>query len=215
MSIRVVLADDHPIVREGLAALLGSVEGIDVVGVAASGREAVRMAVTLKPDVLVMDVQMPDMDGVAATREITRGAPTVGVLMLTMFDDDETVRAAMRAGAAGYVLKGASQHQVIRAIRAVADGDTVLASGVAKHLIDAATGRATAPPGPLDELTDRERQVLALLASGLPTTVIAARLGLASKTVNNKLSAIFAKLGVSTRTEAALFARRAGLGPDS
>ncbi len=118
MTIRVVLADDHPIVRQGLSALLRSVEGIDVVGVAADGKEALRAAVTLKPDVLIMDIQMPNLDGVAATREITKAAPTVGILVLTMLEDDESVRAAVRAGAAGYVLKGDSQQQIVRAIHA-------------------------------------------------------------------------------------------------
>lgn len=212
-TIRVVLADDHPVVRDGLSSLLGSVTGIEVIGTAATGREAVRAAVTLAPDVLVMDIHMPDLDGVAATREVTRDAPGVGVLMLTMLDDDESVRAAVRAGAAGYVLKGASQDQIVRAIHAVAAGDAILASGVARHVLDAATGRG-APADPFPQLTTRERQVLELLATGLPTTSIAGRLGLAAKTVNNNLSAIFAKLGVTNRTEAALAARRAGLGAD-
>lgn len=212
-TIRVVLADDHPVVRDGLSSLLGSVTGIEVIGTAATGREAVRAAVTLAPDVLVMDIHMPDLDGVAATREVTRDAPGVGVLMLTMLDDDESVRAAVRAGAAGYVLKGASQDQIVRAIHAVAAGDAILASGVARHVLDAATGRG-APADPFPQLTTREREVLELLATGLPTTSIAGRLGLAAKTVNNNLSAIFAKLGVTNRTEAALAARRAGLGAD-
>jgi DNA-binding NarL/FixJ family response regulator len=212
MTIRVVIADDHPVVRDGLTALLESVEGIDVVAVAATGREAVRATVTLKPDVLVLDIQMPDLDGVAAAREVAKAAPAVGVLMLTMFDDDESVRSAVRAGAAGYVLKGASQQQIVRAIHAVADGDTVFGSGVAKRVLDAVGGRATAPPDPFGQLTPRERQVLELLAAGLPTATIAARLGLATKTVNNNLSVIFSRLGVSSRIEAALLARRAGLG---
>jgi DNA-binding NarL/FixJ family response regulator len=213
MTVRVVLADDHPIVRDGLSALLASIDGIEVVGVAATGREALRAAVTLKPDVLVMDIQMPDMDGVTAAREVARAAPSVGILMLTMFDDIDSVDAAMRAGAAGYVLKGASQQQIARAIHTVAAGDTILASGVAKPMLDAAAaGRSGARRGPLDQLTSRERDILELLATGLPTASIAERLGLAVKTVNNNLSTIFAKLGVAGRTEAALLARNAGLG---
>jgi DNA-binding NarL/FixJ family response regulator len=212
MTIRVVLADDHPVVRDGLQVLLGSIDGISVVGVAENGREAVRAAVTLKPDVLVMDIHMPGVDGVAATQEIARAMPSVGVLMLTMLDDDETVRAAVRAGAAGYVLKGSSQQQIVRAIQAVAAGDSILGAGVARQVLDAAVGRATGPADPLNALTPRERQILELLASGLSTTVMADRLALTTKTVNNNLSVIFGKLGVANRTEAALLARRAGLG---
>ncbi|MFI5731280.1 response regulator [Kribbella sp. NPDC051587] len=212
MTIRVVLADDHPVIRDGLQVLLDSVTGITVVGAAASGPEAVRAAVTLRPDVLVMDIHMPGGDGVAATQELARVAPEVGVLMLTMLDDDETVRAAMRAGAAGYVLKGSSQQQIVRAIETVAAGDSVLGSGIARQVLDAASGRVPAPPDPLAALTPRERQILELLATGLSTTAMANRLALTSKTVHNNLSAIFAKLGVTNRTEAALLARRAGLG---
>lgn len=210
MTIRVVLADDHPVVRQGLAGMLRSVEGIDVVGEAADGRMAVRAAVTLSPHVIVLDVHMPGVDGVAAAREIRRTAPDVGILMLTMLDDDESVRAAVAAGAAGYVLKGDSQEKIVRAIRAVAAGDAFLTSGVARHLLD-----PVAPGGgidPLAHLTGRERRVLDLLAAGLPTGAIAARLGIASKTVSNNLSTIFTKLGVTNRTEAALLARRHGLG---
>ncbi|MDX6280584.1 MAG: hypothetical protein QOH03_1655 [Kribbellaceae bacterium] len=212
MTIRVVLADDHPVVRDGLEVLLGSVDGIEVVGLAEDGREAVRAAVTLKPDVLVMDIHMPGVDGVAATQEIAKAAPTVGVLMLTMLDDDESVRAAVRAGAAGYLLKGSSQQQIVRAIETVAAGDSILGSGVARHVLDAASGRTQASPDPLAALTARERQVLELLAAGMPTVAIAARLELTAKTVNNNLSTIFGKLGVGNRTEAALLARRFGLG---
>jgi DNA-binding NarL/FixJ family response regulator len=217
MTVRVVLADDHPVVRDGLQVLLASVDGISVVGVAENGLEAVRAAVTLQPDVLVMDIHMPGGDGVAATKELARVAPAVGVLMLTMLDDDETVRAAVRAGAAGYVLKGSSQQQIVRAIQAVAAGDSILGSGVARHVLDAAAGRVSAPPDPLQALTPRERQILELLAGGLSTTAMAARLALTPKTVNNNLSTIFGKLGVANRTEAALFARgalRPGRGPD-
>jgi DNA-binding NarL/FixJ family response regulator len=209
--VRVVLADDHPVVRDGLSALLSSVPGIEVVGTAATGREAVRAAVTAAPDVLVLDVQMPDVDGVVAAREITRAAPAVAVLMLTMFDDDDSVLAAMRAGARGYLLKGATQEEIVRAIHAVAAGEAIFGPGVARRVLGLLSGSGrTADPFP--ELTARERQVLELLASGLSTTAVGARLGLAPKTVTNHASAVFAKLGVSGRGEAVQRARRAGLG---
>jgi DNA-binding NarL/FixJ family response regulator len=211
MTVRVVLADDHPVVRDGLGALLASREGIEVVGTVASGREAVRAAVTDRPDVLVMDLQMPDLDGVAAAAEIGRAAPGVAVLVLTMFDDDDSVFAAMRAGARGYLLKGASQDEIVRAIQAVAAGEAIFGPGVARRLL----GRLAAPGAaaePFPDLTPRERQVLELLTDGLTTTAIGARLGLAAKTVTNHMSSVFAKLQVQSRAEAVARARRAGLG---
>lgn len=210
MTIRIVLADDHPVVRRGLAAMLRSVEEIDVVGEAGDGREAVEAAVALGPDVLVLDIHMPMLDGVAAAREVRRVAPAVGILMLSMLDDDESVRAAVAAGAAGYVLKGDPQERIVRAIHAVAGGDAFLTSGVARHVLGGVPTLAT--PGALTTLTPREQRVLDLLAAGHPTTVIARKLGVATKTVSNTLSTIFAKLGVTNRTEAALLARNAGLG---
>lgn len=209
--VRVVLADDHPVVRDGLAALLASVDGIEVAGTAATGREAIRAAVTLQPDVLVLDIQMPDLDGVEAAREVTRAAPTTAVLMLTMFDDDQSVLAAMRAGAAGYVLKGAAQEEIVRAIRAVAAGEAIFGPGVARRMLAHLSG-GDARRDPFPELTPRERQVLALLADGLPTATIATRLGLSPKTVTNHASTVFAKLQVTGRAEAVERARRAGLG---
>ena len=215
MTIRVVLADDHPVVRQGLGAMLRSVEGIDVAGEAANGREAVRAAVTLTPDVIILDIHMPELDGVAASRETRRTAPQVGILMLPMRDDDDSVRAALHAGASGYVLKGDPQQKIVRAIHAVAAGDAFLAAGVSRHVLDA--DRSTIDRGPvqLAGLTAREQRVLDLLASGLSTTAIADRLGIATKTVSNNLSTIFTKLGVTNRTEAALQARQAGLGTAS
>lgn len=211
LPVRVVLADDHPVVRDGLSALLSSVPGIEVVATAATGREAVRAAVTEAPDVLVLDVQMPDLDGVAAAAEIARAAPAVAVLMLTMFDDDDSVFAAMRAGAAGYLLKGASQDEIVGAIRAVAAGQAIFGPGVARRMLRQLTSPGR-PAEPFPELTARERQVLELLAAGLSTTAVGARLGLATKTVNNHASTIFAKLGVTGRAEAVQRARRAGMG---
>lgn len=209
--VRVVLADDHPVVRDGLSALLSSVPGIEVVGTAGTGREALRAAVTLHPDVMVLDVQMPELDGVGAAREIVRAAPDVAILMLTMFDDDDSVFAAMRAGAAGYVLKGATQDEIVRAIHAVAAGEAIFGPGVAKRVIGqfGINGQAA---DPFPELTQRERQVLGMLTEGLPIGTIGAKLGLAPKTVTNHASAVYAKLHVAGRAEAVERARRAGIG---
>lgn len=210
-TIRVVLADDHPVVRDGLSALLASVPGIEVIGIAATGREAVRAAVVDGPDVLVLDVRMPDLDGVGAAREIRRAAPTVAVLMLTMFDDDESVLAAIRAGASGYLLKGASQQEIIRGIHAVAAGEAIFGPGIARRVLQQLTGPAPTDE-PFPELTPREHQVLDLLAAGLTGTAIGQRLGMASKTVANHTSAVLAKLHAHDRADAIARARRAGLG---
>ncbi|HEY2221621.1 response regulator transcription factor [Actinomycetospora sp.] len=209
--VRVVLADDHPVVRDGLAALLASVPGVEVLGTAGTGREAVRAVVTLRPDVLVLDIQMPELDGVGVARELQRAAPDVAVLVLTMFDDDDSVFAALRAGAAGYVLKGAAQEEIVRAIGAVAAGEAIFGPGIARRVLAQLGGRPAARE-PFPELTAREREVLELLAAGLTTAAIGARLGLAPKTVTNHASAVFAKLHVEGRAEAVERARRAGLG---
>ena len=209
--LRVVVADDHPVVRDGLAALLRIMPGTTVVGTVADGHAAVRAAVTLQPDVLVMDIQMPGLNGVEATAEIGRVAPTVAILMLTMFDDDESVFAAMRAGAAGYVLKGAEQDQIIRAIRAVAEGEAIFGPGIARRIRGYLSGPSQ-PAQRFPQLTTRELEVLDMLAAGLPNGAIGHRLGLASKTVSNHISSIFAKLRVSNRADAASQARSAGLG---
>lgn len=209
--IRVVLADDHPVVREGLAALLSSLDGVEVVARVADGRAAVRAAVTDRPDVVVMDIQMPELDGVAATREITRVAPDVAVLVLTMYDGDEAVFAAMRAGARGYVVKGAEQEEIARAIRAVAAGEAIFGPAVASRILGYFSG-PTAPADPFPELTAREREVLDLIAAGLSNPAIAARLYLSGKTVGNHISSIFAKLHVADRSQAIVRARDAGLG---
>ena len=207
----VVLADDHPVVRDGLSALLSSVPGIEVVGTAGTGREAVRAAVTLRPDVLVLDVQMPELDGVGAAREIARAAPGVAILMLTMFDDDDSVFAAMRAGAAGYVLKGRRRRRSCGPSTPSRPVRRSSGPGVARRVISQ-FGSSGAAADPFPELTPRERQVLELLAAGLPIGTIGARLGLAPKTVTNHASAVYAKLHVAGRADAVERARRAGIG---
>ncbi|TDW21258.1 response regulator transcription factor [Kribbella kalugense] len=212
-DIRVVLADDHPVVRAGLAALLSSLPGIEVVGVASNGREAVREVITSRPDVAVLDLQMPDLDGFAATRELARSAPDTAVLVLTMFEDDDSVFAAMRAGARGYLVKGAEQEEIARAIRAVAAGEAIFGPGVARRMLTF----FSAPPAaaePFPELTTRERQILDLIAAGLSNPAIGDRLDLASKTVANNVSTIFTKLGIADRATAIIQARNAGLGTD-
>lgn len=209
--IRVAIADDHPVVRDGLRALFATLPDTELVAEASTGREAIRAAVTERPHVLVMDLRMPDLDGAAATAEIARLAPDVAVLMLTMFEDDESVYAAMRAGARGYLVKGASQEQIRQAIATVAAGGAIFGPGIARRVL---TYFATPPTTrqPFPELTPREREILDLIAAGLPNATIAARLGVAGKTVGNHISTIFTKLQVATRAEAIIRARDAGLG---
>jgi len=209
--VRVVIVDDHRIVLDGLAALLDSVEGIDVVGEAVSGEEAVTLAGALDPDVVLMDIEMPGMGGVEATRRITAAHPRVAVVMLTMYGEDEFVFSALRAGAHGYLLKGAQQEDVVRTLGAVARGDAVFGPDVARRVL----GTFTAPQpatGPFPQLTEREREVLGLLANGWPNSRIARHLGLTPKTVANHVSSILTKLQAADRSAAILQARRAGLG---
>lgn len=209
--MRVVLADDHPVVRDGLRALLTSLGTVDIVGEAATGREAVRLAVTLHPDVLVMDLQMPDLGGVEATRQISRDAPGVAVLILSMFEDHDNIDAAIRAGARGYLVKGAAQQQIAQAISAVAAGGAALGPQAATRVLARLTNTVVTQP-PFPQLTDREREVLNLVAAGLPNPAIAARLSLSGKTVGNHISSIFAKLPAADRPAAIVMARDAGLG---
>ncbi|WTW98409.1 response regulator transcription factor [Streptomycetaceae bacterium NBC_01309] len=209
--IRVLIADDHPVVRRGMGALLASLDGVVVVGEAASGEEALREAQLSRPDVVVMDIQMPTMDGIEATRRLAATVPDAAVLVVTMFEDDETVLSAMRAGARGYVLKGAEQEEILTAIRAVAAGQVVMGPQAAARLL----GHLDPTPQPpliFPELTGRERAVLDRVARGDSNARVAAELALAAKTVANHLSAVFAKLGVSTRAEAVILAREHGLG---
>ena len=209
--IRIVVADDHPVVRDGLRTLFESYPDTELIGEASTGREAIQAAVVERPDVLIMDLGMPDVDGFAATAEITRVAPEVAVLVLTMSDDDDTVFAAMRAGARGYLVKGATKDEIIRAVTAVAAGEAIFGPDAARRVLRYFNALPRKRE-PFPELTPREREVLDVLAAGLSNSAIAARLGLSLKTVNNNTSTIFAKLAVAGRAEAIIRAREAGLG---
>ena len=211
--IRVLVADDHPVVRSGLVGVLSSLDGFEVVAVAADGQEAVREAVLHRPDVALMDLRMPGTDGFTAIRELARVAPNVRVCVLTMYDDDDSLFAAMRAGAQGYLLKGAEQEEIARAVRAIAAGEVIFGPGIAVrvlHQLNAPPAQAAASAFP--ELTARELEILDLLAAATPTGAIARRLEVSTKTVSNHVSNILAKLQVADRTQAALKAREAGLG---
>ena len=211
--LRVVVADDHPVFRAGLRALLATDAEVEVVGEASTGTEAVSVAEAVQPDVVVMDLHMPDLDGVAATRRIVHASPHVAVLVLTMFDDDDSVFAAMRAGARGYLLKGANQADVLRAVHLVGAGGAMFGPAVAQRVIEFfARPRPATAALAFPELTDREHEVLDLLAAGHANSTIAARLRISDKTVRNHVSNIFTKLAVADRAQAIVRAREAGLG---
>ncbi|TQS26728.1 response regulator transcription factor [Microbispora sp. KK1-11] len=212
--IRLLIADDHPMFRYGLRAALSDVDGITVAGEAADGNAAVAMAGDLGVHVVLMDLDMPGMNGIDAIGELRRRLPEVAVLVLTMYDNDESLFTAMRAGARGYLVKGAEQEQIVRAVRAVVLGEVVFGTGVAERAL---AYFAAAPVGgraarPLPELTDREIEVLRLVADGLNNAEIARRLFLSEKTIRNHISSIFGKLQVDDRAQAIVRARRVGLG---
>jgi DNA-binding NarL/FixJ family response regulator len=212
-ALRILLVDDHPLVRDGLRALLASVENMSVVGEAAGGEEAIERAVELLPDIILMDLHMPGMNGVEATRRILQAHPHAGILVLTMLEDDASVFAAMRAGARGYLLKGADQTEVLRAISVVAHGEAIFNPQIAERLIQYfANMQPILPPSAFPDLTDREREILGLIAQGQTNADIAEALVLSPKTVSNHVSNIFSKLQVVDRAQAVLRARQAGLG---
>jgi DNA-binding NarL/FixJ family response regulator len=209
----VLVADDHPTFRRGLSALLETLEEFTVVGEASDGESVVAMAGELKPDVVVMDLNMPGVNGVEATRRIVAQHPDAAVLVLTMLDEDESVFAAMRAGARGYVVKGADTDDVVRALESVARGDAVFGPAVATRVLSYLTRPLSArDPVLFPELSDREREVLELIARGRSNIDIARELVLSPKTVRNHVSSVFTKLQVSDRAEAIVRARKAGLG---
>src|SRR5512147_2386925 len=210
---RILIADDHTLLRDGLRALLASIADVEVLGEAATGKEALRLATELQPDVILMDIQMPDMNGIEATRQILRTSPHMGIIVLTMFQDDDTVFAAMRAGARGYVLKGADQAVLLRAVRAVANGESLFSPEIATRLIQFfANLKPSARPELFPELTEREREILSFIADGQTNAEIAQKLVISLKTVRNHVSNIFSKLQVADRAQAAIRAREAGLG---
>jgi len=216
--IRVLVADDHPVFRRGMRAILGAEPEIELVGEATDGEGAVALALELRPDVILMDLNMPGVSGIEATRRVLEASPDVAVLMLTMFEDDKSIFAAMRAGAHGYVLKGADGAETLRAIHAVANGEAIFSPEITRRF----TGYFAAPGGDprtaaaqvFPSLTEREHEILSLMAGGYTNTAIASRLYLSPKTVRNYVSNIFTKLQVSDRPQAIVRAREAGLGEE-
>ena len=214
-ALRVLIADDHPLFRHGIATLLQAAVAFEVVGEATSGEEAVTLAEQLQPDVILMDIHMPGTNGIEATRRILHTSPHIRILIVTMSEDDASMFAAMRAGARGYVLKDAQKEDLLRAIRAIGRGEAIFSPAVATRLIDFfAAPRPTMLPQAFPELTDREREILDLIAQGHSNPEIAAQLVLSPNTVRNYVSNIFSKLQVVDRAQAIIRAREAGLGYD-
>jgi DNA-binding NarL/FixJ family response regulator len=216
-AIRVVVVDDHQIVRDGLVALLGALDGVEVVGTAEDGKDALLVVEEVRPEVVVMDIQMPGLDGIEATRFITAKHEAAKVVMLTMNEDDDTVLSAMRAGASGYLLKGSGAEEVHNAIRAAAAGGMVFGASLAAKVasyFSSLTAPAAVRDEPFPDLSERERSVLHMLATGRSNDAIAAELFVSNKTVRNAVSSIYAKLHAAGRAEAIVKAREAGYGRD-
>jgi DNA-binding NarL/FixJ family response regulator len=211
-KIRVLIADDHALFRYGVRAMLASEDDFEVSGEAATGEEAVELAAELAPDVILMDIQMPGINGIEATRRIVEKDPKVGVVVVTMFEENDSVFAAMRAGARGYVLKGADADEVIKVVRAVAEGEAHFGPDIARRLMGFFSSPGPETREAFPELTVREREVLDLVARGLGNAEIARRLYLSEKTVRNHVSHVFLKLQVADRPQAIVRAREAGLG---
>ncbi len=216
-AVRLLVADDHALFREGLKALLSATPGIEMVGEAATGEDTVALAEEKQPDIVLMDINMPGMDGIQATRRILRANPTVGVIMVTMLEDDASLFAAMRAGARGYVLKGAQPQELLQAVRAVADGQALFGAPIAARIMGFFEDievdlKSTLPRDAFPELTPRELEVLELIAQGANNSQIAERLVISDKTVRNHITSVFSKLQVADRAQAIIKARDAGLG---
>jgi DNA-binding NarL/FixJ family response regulator len=199
---RVLIADDHPVVRDGLRAMLTTAHAAEIVAEAATGEEAIREAILHRPDVIVMDLAMPGLNGIEATRQIVRALPTARVLVLTMHEDDDAVFAAIRAGAHGYLLKGAKPEELLHAIQAVSLGEAIFGPSIAVRVLGYFTGRRPALNEPFPELTNREREILKLIVKGYNNATIAQHLNIAPKTVRNLISSIFNKIHVSDRAQA-------------
>jgi len=210
--IRILIADDHPVFRYGLRALLQAEPATEVVGEAMTGNEAIALATSLQPDVILMDLNMPGINGIEATRRILATHPHINILVLTLSDDDDSVFAAMRSGARGYLLKGAEGDETVRAIHAVSSGEAIFSPSIAHRLMQYfGAPRPTAAPQTFPDLTEREREILTLIAQGYTNTAIAGQLVLSPKTVRNYVSNIFSKLQVADRAGAIIRARDAGL----
>ena len=213
-TLQILIAEDHPLFRKGMVSLLSSVPDFEVVGEATTGEEAVVRAEQLQPDVVLMDLQMPEVNGIEATRRILQQSPSVRVLVVTLFEDEDSVFMALRAGARGYVLKDSDEEEMVHAIRAVGKGEAIFSPNVATRVLAyfAASPPGGAPPQAFPTLTDREREILDLIAQGYPNPSIAKQLSLSTKTVGNYVSNIFTKLQVADRAQAIIRAREAGLG---
>ena len=211
-NLQVLVVDDHEEFRRSLESLLGAMDGVEVIGRAGDGRRAAEMALSLQPDVVLMDLQMPELNGIEATARIVQSSPHISVLVLTMMEDEDSVFAAVRAGARGYLLKGARRSEILRSIEAVGSGEVIFGPGIADRMMTYFRGvRARPTADVFPELTERERVVLGKIAEGLENAEIARELGLSVKTVRNHASNIFAKLQVAHRAQAIILAREAGL----
>ncbi|MBT2727214.1 response regulator transcription factor [Bacillus sp. ISL-75] len=214
--MRILIVEDHPMFRDGLQKMLETVEEFNVVGEAASGEEAVELAEQLKPNIILMDINLPEMSGIEATKRIVPTNPDIGILVLTMYDDDSSVFAAMRAGARGYLLKEANRNEIVRAIQAVSEGEAIFSPAIARRMMFYFEAKMKVTQVDVfPQLTEREREVLDHIAKGKNNAEIANKLGLNQKTVRNHVSNILSKLQASDRAHAIIMAREAGLGKDS